>query len=140
MIRFGLLSLILLSSPALFAKGWPIVSTEQLDGRRVVIYVNHDELMGTPRWVPGEGPIPLAVSDAVRAVKRWAKAAHAMYEDFVVRDITIKPIQIGPKERRWHYLIYLDGLVNGHLQRTSHIFAAVLFDGKVLSALEEPRP
>ncbi len=134
------LALILSAAGAARARYWPITSVEYLDDKRVVLYIDDQELENGPQWDPEMRELPLSVYDAVLLVRDWAEKNHPDYNEFDVHEIVLKHIATHEHHRRWFYLIYLDAKVNGKYVPSAHLFAAVLFDGKVIPAVEEPKP
>lgn len=122
------------------ARYWPITSVEYLDDKRVVLYIDDQELENGPQWNPEMRELPLSVYDAVSLAKDWAAKNHPDYDAFDVHEVVLKHIATHEHHRRWFYLIYLDAKVGGRFVPSAHLFAAVLFDGKVIPAVEEPKP
>lgn len=116
----------------------PIVAVEHLDQHDLILYIDDQELDQTSVWEPASGAPPLAMSDAVAAVRAWAIKRYPQFDDFELHEIAIKHIASHEHHKRWFYLVYLDALKDGHIAGRRHVFAAVLFDGKVIPATEKP--
>jgi hypothetical protein len=130
-------ALLLLFSCLAQAIETPIIAIEHLDQHDLVLYIDDQELDHTSAWDPADAP-PLAMSEAVAAVRAWAIKRYAQFDDFELHEIAIKHITSREHHKRWFYLVYLDALKDGQIVRSRHAFAAVLFDGKVIPAVEKP--
>jgi len=129
--------IVLLSS---LAQGFetPITALEHLDDHNLILYINDQELDHTAAWTPADSPPPMSMRDAIAATKTWAEQRYPGFDGFELHEIAIKHIASREHHKRWFYLVYLDALRAGKVVRKRQVFAAVLFDGKVIPATEKP--
>jgi len=131
-------TLALLISSLTLALETPIVSIEHLDDHNLILYIDDHELDQSAAWKPGETTLPLSIEQALSASQAWAGKRYPAYDGFELHEIALKHIASREHHKRWFYLVYLDALKDGKIVRKRHVFAAVLFDGKVIPAAEKP--
>ncbi len=131
------LILTLLSLPATAGR-LPVVLLEHLDGRALSLSIEEAELARIPDWQPGTGPVPLGVDALIEKVRSWALRQHPEHDDVRFLEIILKPIESPRYGTRWHYLVVIQDLKNGKpVGRKT--FLAVLFDGKIIHGVLEPK-
>jgi len=132
MFRVVLAGLLLLLSNSVFAFKFPIEMIEGVNGARVVIYVNEEDIASEVHWMPFDGAPPVSMLDALAVVKdHLAKTPE-------IRDATLKELQlrrIPHHENDWHYMIVMQALRDG--KPVLHYYA-VLMNGKLIPAIREP--
>lgn len=126
-----------LALPA-FAGRLPIVLLEHLDNEVLALSVEEAELASLPAWQPGDGPVPLRIDQVVEKVRTWALRLHPDYDDVRFLEILLKPIESPRYGTRWHYLVVIQGRKDGQTLPRKH-FLAVLFDGKIVHGVIEPK-
>lgn len=127
---FALFTL-LLAGTAL-AGQFPQEIIEQMDGTRVVTFLNDSDLAGNPDWQPLSGPPPVTIDGAAQALRDYA-ASHPRLADATLGQIDLKPI---PRHGdSWHYLAMLN--THEHKRPKAHYFV-VLMNGRVYPSIEEP--
>ncbi len=133
----ALLLLITLSLPA-HAGRLPVVLLEHLDNDVLALSIEESELASIPDWQPGKGPVPLSVDSLIEKVRSWALKIHPDFDDVRFLEIVLKPIESPRYGTRWHYLVAIQGIADG--QPTGRkIFLAVLFNGKIVHGVLEPK-
>lgn len=124
--------LLLLLSGKVLAVDFPIEITEYVDEVRIAAYINKEDLNNNVLWTPFEGPPPLSIDEALKAVQEYVKSDKGMGKATLV-EIELRPIP--HREMSWHYLVRIryqsEDTVKPH-------FYLVLMDGKVISAIREP--
>lgn len=128
----------LLMSSLTLALETPTVSIEHLDDHNLILYIDNHELDQSAAWKPGKTTLPLSIEQALSATLAWAGKRYPKIEGFELHEIALKHIASREHHKRWFYLVYLDALKDGKVIRKRHVFAAVLFDGKVIPAAEKP--
>ena len=126
-----LLSGILLSGRAL-AFEFPIEITEYVDEVRIAAYINKEDIDNNVKWTPFEGPPPLSIHEALKAVQEFMMSDSNLTKSTLVE---IELRQIPHHEKSWHYLVRVRYQTEDKIR--SHFFL-VLMDGKVISAIREP--
>ncbi len=121
-----------------FAGRLPIVLLEHLDHEVLALSIEEAELASLPDWQPGQGPVPLGIDQVVEKVRAWALRLHPDYDDVRFLEILLKPIESPRYGTRWHYLVIIQGRKDGQNLPRKH-FLAVLFDGKIIHGVIEPR-
>ena len=124
--------LLLLFSGNALSFDFPIGITEYVDEVRIVAYINKDDLENSKQWSPFEGPPPLSIHEALKAVQEFMKND----KDFasgILDEIELR--KIPHHEKDWHYLVRMKYQTDDRVK--SHFFL-VLMDGKVISAIREP--
>lgn len=127
----GLLGLSLLLLAHARASSLPVEVIENMDQRVVVLYLGEQQITDIPAWSPGEGKPPMSVAEAVERALAWASKETSL-ADAHIHEIEFKPIHHYEKLNRWYYLVEL------RLPDASKRFLAVLPDGTVVPAIEEP--
>lgn len=130
-IRF-LLPLFLLLSGKVLAYEFPIEITEYVDEVRIAAYIKKEDINNNVKWTPFEGPPPLTIDEALKAVQEFIKSDVDMAKSTLVE---IELRQIPNHEKSWHYLVRVRYQSEDKIQ--PHFFL-VLMDGKVISAIREP--
>lgn len=125
-------SLLLLFSGKVLAFDFPIAITEYVDEVRIAAYINKDDLKNSIPWSPFEGPPPLSIHEALKAVQDHMKN-DADFASGVLDEIELR--KIPHHEKDWHYLVRMKYQSDDKVQ--PHFFL-VLMDGKVISAIREP--
>ena len=125
---------LLMLSLALSAKAYALQPKieifEQFDNLRMVVFIGKQDIKNSPEWNPDSEAPPLKISNAIQAVKNFAKNSK---NSTPIREIEIRPI---PRhEKHWHYLIKTDN----HKKKTKYDIYVVLMDGKVIPAIIEPQ-
>ena len=130
-IRLVVPMLLLLSGKVL-AFDFPIEITEYVDEVRIAAHINKDDLKNSLPWSPFEGPPPLSIHEALKAVQEYMKN-DTDFASGVLDEIELR--RIPHHEKDWHYLVRMKYQSDDTVQ--SHFFL-VLMDGKVISAIKEP--
>lgn len=125
------LLLVLFSANAL-AQEFPVEVFEYIDNTRVVAFVNEADIDKTLHWTPFEGPLPLTLTDALKAIQDYVATCPEL-TDAVLSGVELKPVP--HHEGYWHYLVRMKTFTNG--RPLSHYFI-VLMDGKIVAGLREP--
>jgi hypothetical protein len=114
---------------------WPEEIIDSMDGQRLVVFLPDEDIAAGPQWLPAEGtPPPLNIAGAVAHLEKWM-ATDPRYREVEIHEIKLTPIRHHEQEHRWYYLFQLRHADGG---RRKAIYAAVLFNGKVVPALAEP--
>lgn len=121
-----------LFSGSLQAYEFPIEIIEFIDNTRVVAFVNEVDIDKALYWVPFEGSPPLAIADALKAI-RGHIASDPKLADATLTGIELK--QIPRHEKYWHYLVKLRSQADDRVRSSYFI---VLMDGKVIPGIREP--
>ena len=127
-----LLLLLVLFSANVLAQEFPIEVFEYIDNTRVVAFVNEADIDKTLHWTPFEGPLPLTLTDALKAIQSYV-ATDPDLANAVLSGVELK--QVPHHEGYWHYLVRMKTFADG--RPTSHYFI-VLMDGKIVSGIKEP--
>jgi hypothetical protein len=122
--------------PSLFvttlqASSLPTEVIEIMDQYRIALYLTEAQISSIPDWQPGAGEPPMSLQAAVGRVLEWI-AKNPLLADAQIYELKYKPVHNYEKFNRWYYLVELRMLA-GKKQ-----FVAVLPDGQVVSAIEEP--
>lgn len=126
-----LLSTLLLAGASVAAP-LPKEIIEQVDGARVVVFLQDSEIRDNPQWQPLSGPPPVTIEALARTLQGYA-ARHASLADASLTQIELKPIPHHADS--WHYL----AVMNTHQQsRPKAHYFVVLMNGQVYPAIEEP--
>ncbi len=113
---------------------WPLEIIEHLDDTKIVIYAGEADIAKTPAWKPADGAPPFKLSNLLQSIDRWRHLTPTKTH-LKIHAIELKPILHHEKQNRWYYLVQMkDGTGKG--QKTYYL--AVLMDGTLLPAIEEP--
>ena len=124
--------LLVLFSANVLAREFPIEIFEYIDNTRVVAFVNEADIDKTLHWTPFEGPLPLTLTDALKAIEAYIKTNPEL-TNAVLSGVELKPVP--HHEGSWNYLVRMKTFADG--KPVSHYFI-VLMDGKIVSGLKEP--
>ena len=124
--------LLVLFSANVLAREFPIEIFEYIDNTRVVAFVNEADIDKTLHWTPFEGPLPLTLTDALKAIEAYIKTNPEL-TNAVLSGVELKPVP--HHEGYWNYLVRMKTFADG--KPVSHYFI-VLMDGKIVSGLKEP--
>lgn len=113
------------------ASSLPTEVIENMDRYRIVLYLNDAQIKAIPQWQPGEGAPPMSLQAAVDRVLAWMAGQESL-KSAQVYELKYKPVHHYEKLNRWYYLIEL------RLPAGKKRFVAVLPDGQVVQAIEEP--
>lgn len=126
-----LLSTLMLAGASLAAP-LPKEIMEQMDGTRVVAFLQDSDIRDNPHWQPLSGPPPVTIEAVARKLQGYA-ATHPGLDDATLVQIELK--QIPHHTDSWHYL----AMMNTHSQsRAKAHYFVVLMDGSIHPAIEEP--
>ncbi|HHJ13165.1 MAG TPA: hypothetical protein ENJ79_02140 [Gammaproteobacteria bacterium] len=133
----------LVSRPVL-AVDLPVVLLEHMDDEVLALSIEESELEHGPVWAPGQGNVPLGTDKLIDILNQWALKAYPQYQAIRIREIILKPIESPTYGTHWHYLVAFRGLprAEGQVRQQEgrlHM-VAVLFNGKVIPGVIEPRP
>lgn len=127
-----LLGVLFVISGKIYAFEYPLVILEYIDDTKVIAYINESDIDKALSWLPSEGPPPLSIASVVDVIQKHV----ALDPDITNAKFTeIELKQIPHHENQWHYLVLVETKDSGHLGL--HYFA-VLMNGKVIPAIEEP--
>jgi len=132
MFRAVLVGLLLSLSSGAFAFKFPIEMIEGVDGARVIVYINEEDIDTDVHWAPFEGEPPVSVGEALAAVRTHVEQ-NASFGDVTLRDIQLR--RIPRHDNDWHYMVVLQSQRGG--SPVLHYYA-VLMTGKVIPAILEP--
>ncbi len=132
MFRAVLVGLLLSLSSGAFAFKFPIEMIEGVDGARIIVYFNEEDLEADVRWTPFEDEPPVSVGEALAAVRTHV-VKNASLGDVTLRDIQLR--RIPHHNNDWHYMVVLQSQREG--KPVPHYYA-VLMTGKVIPAILEP--
>jgi len=124
--------LLLLMSGKVLAFEFPIEITEYVDEVRIAAHINKEDIDKNIQWTPFQGPPPLSIQEALKAVQEHMKSDENMVSAKLV-EIELRPIP--HQEKSWHYLVRMRYQSGDKVQ--PH-FYLVLMNGKVISAIREP--
>ncbi len=124
--------LLILLSGNLSAYEFPVEIIEFFDNTKVVAFVNEGDIDKSRYWVPFEGPPPLAVVDALKAIREHIASDPEM-TNASLTGIELK--QIPHHEKYWHYLVKMRSHADDRLHSSYFI---VFMDGKVIPGIREP--
>ena len=124
--------LMMLASQQVTAFEFPIPITEYLDDKKIVVFINENDIDETLSWLPESGLPPLSMAEALNAVRQQL-AADQVGTAAELREIELKQIPHHP--RQWHYLVKMT-IREGDEKIPSYF--VVLMNAKVMPAL--PRP
>jgi hypothetical protein len=125
--------LLILFSANLPAREFPIEIIESVDSSRVIAFIDEDDIDNSAHWVPFESAPPLAVADALKAIREHLAGDQA-YANAGLTAIELKPIP--QHEKHWHYLVKINTRTD---DKTVFHYFIVLMDGKVIGGLREPQ-
>jgi hypothetical protein len=128
-----------LSQPVLAVQP-PVVLLEHMDNEVLALSIDKKELQRDPVWQPGQGSVPFTTDKLIQTLNRWAKTSYPRFQSIAIQEIILKPIESPAYGTHWHYLVAFKGIVDGQVQNDKTLVAAVLFDGKVIPGVVEPRP
>ena len=114
------------------ASQYPIEVVEFIDNIRVAAFINEEDIDKSMTWIPFEGSPPLAIGDALGAIKARV-ADDPEYATMKLTEIELK--QIPHHQTYWHYLVRIKTELDG--KSRSHYFI-VLMNGKVIQGIKEP--
>lgn len=130
-LKMLVLSLVL-SSATVHAFEFPIEIIEYIDQTKVAAFINEEDIDGMPPWVPFEGPPPLAIADALAAVREYIapdpELAGAQLTEIELR-------RIPHHEIHWHYVVRMKARTG---DKAHSWFFIVLMNGKIIPGLREP--
>ncbi|TCK19024.1 hypothetical protein DFR30_2317 [Thiogranum longum] len=132
MFRAVLTGSLLLISSTVWAFQFPIEMIEGIDGARVVININKQDLDDDPRWIPFESAPPITIAGALDIVQSHL-AKNPALKDAILRDIQLR--RIPHHENNWHYMVVIQTSRDG--SPVLHYYA-VLMSGKLITAIREP--
>ena len=112
--------------------GFPVMSTELFDGRKVELVIDWHLLLRADAWAPGRGDPPLSVASATEIAMAWAKDRYVRFDDVSVREISLLSLGCQKEERRWYYVFDLAPMMDGREMLSSGDWVAVLMDGTVI--------
>jgi len=126
-------TLFLLASMAAAAQAarLPAEVVENLDQYRIVLYLSEDQIDAIPAWQPGKGKPPMSLEAAVNRTLEWIGTSDLL-KDARIHELKYKPVHNYESRNRWYYLVEL------RMQGTKKRFLAILPDGQVVPAIEEP--
>lgn len=124
--------LLALFSANVLAYEFPIEVFEYIDNTKVIAFVNEQDIDKTIHWTPFEGPLPMTLTDALKAIQKYITSDPELM-DAVLSGVELK--QVPHHEGCWHYLVRMKTYADG--KPVSHYFI-VLMDGKIVSGLKEP--
>ena len=113
---------------------WPEEVIDTMDDQRLVVFLPHEDIAASPKWLPAEGAPPLNIAGAMAHLHKWM-TDDPRYRETRIHEIELKPIQHHEKEHRWYYLFQLRRQGEG---KRKAMYAAVLLNGKVVPAIVEP--
>jgi hypothetical protein len=129
-----LTTLFLLSSlftAAAQATALPTEVIEIMDQYRIALYLTEEQISSIPQWQPGDGEPPMSLQAAVGRVLEWIARTPSL-ADAQIYELKYKPVHNYEKLNRWYYLVEF------RMRAGKKRFVAVLPDGQVVSAIEEP--
>ncbi len=113
---------------------WPLEVLENMDNQRIAVFPTLEEIRASPRWVPGEGPVPLGIDGAIESAALFESArAHAT--EVKVREVKLVPINDPRAADRWYYLARIDAVVDN--APATH-FVGVLMNGVAVPGIADP--
>lgn len=127
--------ILLLAAQNVFASDYPLVIIEPFDDARIIIYVSETDIEKSPAWKPTNGTPPLTIEKLIADIQKHI-ASDPRLANAIIHEIELKPILHHEKENRWYYLIQMKIIDN---QRPTSRYLAVLMNGKILSAIKEPK-
>jgi hypothetical protein len=113
------------------AESLPTEVIEIMDQHRIALYLSASQVNSIPEWHPGQGKPPMSLEGAVERAMKWI-ANDPSLAGAEVYEIKYKPVHHYEKLNRWYYLVELRQAAG------KKRFLAVLPDGQVVSAIEEP--
>lgn len=120
-----------MAAGAAHAAELPAEVVENLDQYRIVLYLSETQIDAIPAWQPGEGKPPMSLEAAVNRTLEWIEASDLL-KDAHIHELKYKPVHNFESRNRWYYLVEL------RMQGGKKRFLAVLPDGQVIPAIEEP--
>ena len=132
MFRAVLAGLLYLSSNSVWAFQFPIEMIEGVDGARVVVNINKDDLDKEGQWAPFEGAPPLTVAGVLDIMQAHMKRSPAL-SNASLKEIQLRPIP--HHESIWHYMVVMQTMKEG--KPILHYYV-VLMSGKLIPAILEP--
>ena len=108
-------------NPVVTLIGGPIRSDKAITTTRRGLFVPLDWLRNAPIWSPGQGDVPLSISDALDLALNWAKQQVPLNFDLEVAGISLRPCR---ELDTWYYVVLFD------FGDITHV--AILFDGTLI--------
>ncbi len=108
-------------NPVVTLVGGPIRSDKATTTTRRGLFVPLDRLRKAPIWSPGQGDVPLSISDAHDLALNWAKQQVPANFDLEVARISLGPCR---ELDTWYYVVLFDF--------ADITTVAVLFDGTLI--------
>ncbi len=108
----------------------PVEIFDDINGVRVVAFINREDIEKADPWKPFAGKPPLSISQALDKVRRFI---HEDAKTVRVSEIELKTLPEYP--HHWHYLVRLSYTSE---QQAHHHYFVVLMSGKVIAAIKEP--
>ena len=127
------LLLFMLAAGSAQAGHWPLEIYDVMDGKKIVVFLQDDDITASPQWLPTDGPPPLTVADALQKLHAWM-GKDSRLKGAWFHEMELKPIHGHEQEHRWYYLMQMQ--VEGG--KPKYRYAVVLFNGKVVPAMVEP--
>jgi hypothetical protein len=125
--------LLLLFSVKAYAYEFPVEIFEYIDDTRVVAFIAQEDINESRRWQPFKEALPLAIDEAVKAVKQHIDADPRL-SNIALLEVELR--QIPRFEQHWHYLVKVKADIEG--ERRNQYFV-VLMNGKIIPAIREPQ-
>ena len=132
MFRAVLTGLLLIASNSVLAFQFPVEMIEGVEGARVVVNINKEDLEKEVSWTPFESAPPVTVADALGIVREHL-ANNPALKEATLREIQLR--RIPRHENNWHYMVMVETLREGN--PVLHYYV-VLMSGKLYTAIREP--
>lgn len=132
MFRAVLTGLLLIASNSVLAFQFPVEMIEGVEGARVVVNINKEDLEKEVNWVAFESAPPVTVADALGIVREHL-AKNPALKDATLREIQLR--RIPHHEDNWHYMVMVQTVREDN--PVLHYYV-VLMSGKLYTGIREP--
>ncbi len=136
-LRIPLLLAVLAHAVPAGAAHLPVSLLEHVDDRVLALSIPEEALVDSPRWQPGQGPVPFTVQQLIRRIENWVQQTRPEVESVRFREFVLKPVESPRYGRYWHYLVVFRPVVGGR-ESEQDSYVAVLLDGRIFHGLVEP--
>ena len=105
---------------------------EYINGKKVVAFINEQDIDASADWHPFSGNPPVSFSKLTASIKEYINA-NADLANAELSEIELRPIP--HHKEKWHYVVTLKKKVDGEIHNE---YIVVLMNGKLIPAFREP--
>jgi hypothetical protein len=105
---------------------------EYVDGRKIVAFVDENDIGDSIQWHPFKESPPITIRKVTKSIQKYI-ASDKKLKNAELAEIELRPI---PRhEEHWHYVVKLKTEANDEVHYQYYV---VLMSGKIIPAIREP--